>query len=42
VLLRYGDSAAGAGVVEKRRAFGRHCTARFAVVACSIVAGFIS
>lgn len=41
VVLRYGETAAGDGLEEKRR-LGRHCTARLAVVACSIVAaGFM-
>lgn len=39
--LRYGETAAGAGVEEKRRARGRHWTARLAVLACSIVAAFM-
>ena len=38
VGLRYGDTAAGVGVEEKRRARGRHWIAFLAVLVCSIVA----
>ena len=39
--LLYCEMAAGAGVEENRRAFGRHWTARLAVLACNMLAVFI-
>ncbi len=42
VAFRCGDIAAGAGVEENVRALGTLCTARFAALACSIVAFFMA